>query len=285
MLWNVTERSSDAARPPPDPRHRQGWTRDPCARALPPRQGQPVVLRGGAPNACSGSGVRRAVRLAGCTRSPPAACDSRSKRCRSACARAAAPAPIGSGCRRRGFGKSCSLSTRLSSAIPLLAGQPFRRAPPAAEHGPPVVEAESLCNPFLDGGGCGPGFALLPQAETNIELCPTGGRAKRPRVSLPLPPRAGSRSRRSPQQQDPARRGRRRRAANFPPLCGADQQQLVLGHAVHLLAGLGEEAGALHRRLAHQHRRDSRHEAVLHKLRQPPTAPVRNWSRTRSPLR
>ena len=53
----------------------------------------------------------------------------------------------------------------------------------------------------------------------------------------------------------------------------ADQEQVVLLDRVDLLARLREQAGALHRRLAHQHRRDHRHEALGRQLVHAPTAP------------
>ncbi len=45
-------------------------------------------------------------------------------------------------------------------------------------------------------------------------------------------------------------------------LGGADQVQVVLGHAVDLLLGVGQEAGAEQRLLAHEHGREHRLEAV-----------------------
>jgi hypothetical protein len=46
-------------------------------------------------------------------------------------------------------------------------------------------------------------------------------------------------------------------------LRGAAQVQVVVGHAVDLLLGVGQEAGAVERLLAHQHRRHDRREALL----------------------
>ena len=53
-------------------------------------------------------------------------------------------------------------------------------------------------------------------------------------------------------------------------LGGADQVQLVLGQRVDLLLGVGQEAGAVQRPLAHEHRRDHRLEAVALQLLQRP---------------
>ena len=53
-------------------------------------------------------------------------------------------------------------------------------------------------------------------------------------------------------------------------LARADQVELVVGHAVDLLLGVGQEAGAVQRLLAHQHRRHHRHEALLLEQREHP---------------
>ncbi len=58
-------------------------------------------------------------------------------------------------------------------------------------------------------------------------------------------------------------------------LGGAHEVELVLGQAVDLLLGVGQEAGAEQRPLAHEHRRDHRLEAVAAQLLRAPSARAR----------
>ena len=51
-------------------------------------------------------------------------------------------------------------------------------------------------------------------------------------------------------------------------LGGADQIEVVVGKPIDLLLGVGQEAGAVQRPLAHQHGRDHRLEAVAAQLLQ-----------------
>ena len=46
-------------------------------------------------------------------------------------------------------------------------------------------------------------------------------------------------------------------------LGGSDEIELVFGQPVELLLGVGQHAGPVERRLAHEHGRDHRHEAPL----------------------
>ncbi len=58
-------------------------------------------------------------------------------------------------------------------------------------------------------------------------------------------------------------------------LGGADEVQLVLGQAIDLLLGVGQEAGAVQRALAHEHGRDHRFEALAAQLRAEPSRRAR----------
>ena len=58
-------------------------------------------------------------------------------------------------------------------------------------------------------------------------------------------------------------------------LARAGQEQLVVGEPVDLLLGVGQQAGAEQRLLAHEHRRHDRLEALLAERRRAPSAPAR----------
>ena len=94
-----------------------------------------------------------------------------------------------------------------------------------------------------------------------------------PRVSLPrgarLAPEAGREARVAQRQvggvEDLAGVHRRQR-----DLARADEVQVVFGHVVDLLLGVGQHARAVERLLAHEHRRDDRLEALAAQLRHDP---------------